>query len=108
MLIELSPAQLRALTGMLLDTITRPAHTEVHVDIVEQVETTPEDLLVLFMDALAPSRNVAADYRAARAELQAAQIALLRENVAAGAEHDCDEWVKAGKCQLCDRKGSRS
>jgi hypothetical protein len=31
------------------------------------------------------------------------QIAELRAEVAAGAGHDCGEWVKDRKCELCDR-----
>jgi len=106
MMIDLSPSQVRALTGILLDTLTRPDAVRVHVDVVEQVETTPEELLVLLMDALAPGQHVGDDFRRARADLRAAQIAHLRENVAAGAGHECEEWFKDGKCQLCDREGT--
>lgn len=104
MLIDLSSSQIRALTCILVDTLTTPGHARIHTDVVEEVTTTPEELLVLFMDALAPGQHVADDYRAARAKLQATQIALLRENVATGAAHECGEWWKDGTCQLCDRE----
>ncbi len=31
-------------------------------------------------------------------------IAEMREAGAAGATHECSEWVKDGHCQLCDRE----
>lgn len=31
-------------------------------------------------------------------------VMLARESHDNGATHDCGEWVKAGKCQVCDRE----
>ena len=36
------------------------------------------------------------------------KVAELRAKVAAGATHDCGEWVKDGKCELCDRPMRKS
>lgn len=104
MLVDLTAAQLRALCSICLEALTTPGRPWVHIDVVEQVETTPEDLLVLFMDVLAPGRMLTTDFQTARANLRATQIEHLRADVAAGGGHNCDEWVKDGKCRLCDRE----
>jgi|SRR5215471_14030148 len=36
-------------------------------------------------------------------EQRAALIAEVRRQVAAGAGHECGEWIKDGRCELCDR-----
>lgn len=103
MLVDLTASQMRALCSMLLETLTTPGRPWVHVDVVEQVETTPEDLLMLFMNVLAPGRMLTSDFQTARANLRATQIAHLRADVEAGGGHDCGDWVKDGTCQLCDK-----
>ena len=46
--VALTRSQCMALRSLLLDYILWPRHTEVFVDVVRQVETTPEELLELF------------------------------------------------------------
>lgn len=50
MLVDLSPSQVMALANIVLENMRHPAAAAVHIDIVRQVETTPEDLLRLLVD----------------------------------------------------------
>jgi hypothetical protein len=57
MLIDLTPSELLALRDIVADYLTRPLHGEVFVDVVNQVETTPEQLLQRLLhlsDGLSP------------------------------------------------------
>lgn len=68
MMVDFSPAQIRALRDLLAEHCARPGHTDLYVDPVTDVETTPEELLVIVVlaEALSRSDQIAASVRAAR------------------------------------------
>lgn len=50
MIVELTRSQVMALANILASTIQQPGHIEVHHDVVRGVDTTPEELLRLFLE----------------------------------------------------------
>lgn len=50
MVYNLTQSQVMALCDILVAYLLQPEHTEVFHDVVHQIDTTPEELLQLFMD----------------------------------------------------------
>lgn len=51
MKVDFTPSQIMALLSIVGGVLTTPGHVEVHHDVVRQVDTTPEELLLILMDA---------------------------------------------------------
>jgi hypothetical protein len=90
--LELTNAQRIALCTIISEYLQNPTHVETFVDVIAQVETTPEELLRLLLTATPMLTAAPADV-----------LAEARAAVAAGGSHDCSEWNEHGRCVLCDR-----